>query len=234
MSALFVESGPFSYTVHFSTKRRSVALQIKQGKLLIRVPFGYSLPDVEALLASKMAWISKHLQHSQQHISPDWLTLRQLPFLGDRLAITLTQGCKRSVVQCGEEIQICLSNRVSADKITDNALMLLRSWYQQQAYSWFTQRVDYWQKLMQLNAEVVMIGNWKTKWGYCKSDAELGFNWRLLMAPSWVADYVVVHELAHLRYLNHSEQFWQLVEQYFPQRRDAVVWLKQNQHWMTL
>ena len=155
-------------------------------------------------------------------------------FLGDRLLLTLTRGGKGSVIQRDEEIHICLSNRISADRVADHALMLLRSWYQQQAYSWFSQRVDYWQNIMRLDAEMVVIGNWKTKWGYCKSGAELGFNWRLLMAPSWVADYVVVHELAHLKHMNHSAQFWQLVEQYFPQRRHAVDWLKQNQHWMTL
>jgi predicted metal-dependent hydrolase len=68
----------------------------------------------------------------------------------------------------------------------------------------------------------------RSRWGSCAPDGTLAFSWRLVMAPDWVLDYVVAHEVAHLRELNHSERFWALVAQLTPHRDAAVAWLKEN------
>ncbi|MBZ9613558.1 M48 family metallopeptidase [Rheinheimera maricola] len=234
MPAVVVKAEHFNYCVYFSAKRRSIALQVKQGQLSVRAPLGCSLLDVEALVVSKQSWVLKHLQHNKSQIAPDWLMLQQLPYLGDTLMVSILSGKRQWVEMSGNQIYLWVSNKCKADDMTKKAAELARKWYQQQAHIWFVERVSYWQQLMNLYPGVMVVGNWKTKWGYCKSDAEVGFNWRLLMGPAWVADYVVIHELAHLKHLNHSREFWRLVEQYCPQRRLAIEWLKQNQYWMTI
>src|SRR5947209_4978659 len=74
----------------------------------------------------------------------------------------------------------------------------------------------------------IRIGDPRSRWGSCSTRGTLSFSWRLVMAPSWVADYVVVHELCHLRQMNHSRRFWQLVDEAYPSRRAAQAWLKRH------
>ncbi|GAB2925726.1 M48 family metallopeptidase [Rheinheimera gaetbuli] len=234
MSALVIDSPSFSYQLYYSKKRRSVALQIKQGELIVRAPLGYCLSDIQKLVEKKKSWISKHLQQAQQQVKPDWLMQRQVPVLGIMMPLHLQFGLKSQVQHVEYCLTVTVSTRTAAQNFQRRALVLIQQWYQEQAACWFTERVAYWQNRMQLRAGELVIGNWQTKWGYCKSTAQLGFNWRLLMAPAWVADYVVVHELAHLKHLNHSSRFWRLVTLHYPQAELAKVWLRQNQHQLAL
>lgn len=234
MSALKIESGPFSYSVHYSARRQSVALQVKQGQLTVRAPLGYSLSAIKALVQHKQQWILKHLQQVTLQSKPQWLAKQQLPLLGSIKVLTERRGKKSTVLYDEFCITVIVSSRVQPQRYQQVLLTLLQKWYQQQALNWFNQRVSYWQNSMGVRSGNIVIGNWRTKWGYCKSTAELGFNWRLMMAPDWVADYVVVHELAHLEHLNHSAHFWHLVYAHYPQAEHAKNWLKHNQHLLEL
>jgi predicted metal-dependent hydrolase len=74
----------------------------------------------------------------------------------------------------------------------------------------------------------IRLKDTRSRWGSCAPDGTLAFSWRLVMAPGWVLDYVVAHEVAHLRELNHSPQFWQVLAGLTPHRDAAVAWLKEN------
>lgn len=92
----------------------------------------------------------------------------------------------------------------------------------------FVERVRYYEKLMGLYSRRITIKNQKTRWGSCSSKKNLNFNYKLAYMPQEVMDYVVVHELAHLRHMNHSREFWALVEQYLPDYRERRRWLKEH------
>ncbi|MFC7689737.1 M48 family metallopeptidase [Paeniroseomonas aquatica] len=74
----------------------------------------------------------------------------------------------------------------------------------------------------------LLLKDTRSRWGSCAPDGTLAFSWRLVMAPGWVLDYVVAHEVAHLRELNHSPRFWDTLQQLTPNREAAVAWLKEN------
>jgi predicted metal-dependent hydrolase len=90
-----------------------------------------------------------------------------------------------------------------------------------------TQRVAYYAEVMGISYGRISMRNQKTRWGSCSSDGNLNFNCRLLFLPSDLVDYVVVHELAHRRYMNHSPEFWREVERYMPDYRERRERLKQ-------
>lgn len=90
-----------------------------------------------------------------------------------------------------------------------------------------TQRVEYYAGLMGISYGRISMRNQKTRWGSCSSDGNLNFNCRLLYVPKELVDYVVVHELAHRRHMNHSPEFWQEVEQYLPDYRELRKRLRQ-------
>jgi len=102
------------------------------------------------------------------------------------------------------------------------------SWFYKKAEEIFDERLKYYCGIIGVKYHRFCIKAQKTRWGSCSSKGNLNFNWRLVMAPDWVLDYVVVHELVHLVHMNHSKEFWDAVAVYIPEYKKAVAWLKEN------
>lgn len=96
----------------------------------------------------------------------------------------------------------------------------------EEACKWFPPVVAEWSRKMGVSCRHITIRNQKTKWGSCSSRQNLNFNCLLMLAPEWVRQYVVVHELCHLTEMNHSPAFWQRVAQFMPNYKEAEAWLK--------
>ena len=92
----------------------------------------------------------------------------------------------------------------------------------------FTRKVEYYARIMGVSYGRISIREQKTRWGSCSSKGNLNFNWRLILAPEEVLDYVVVHELAHCREMNHSKAFYAVIESVLPDYRRAQRWLREN------
>lgn len=99
--------------------------------------------------------------------------------------------------------------------------------YRSQAKQVFARKVAWYAQQMQVSYGTIAIREQKTRWGSCSSRGNLNFNWRLILAPEPVLDYVVVHELAHRKEMNHSTRFWGIVEEMMPDYRQYRGWLKQ-------
>ena len=103
-------------------------------------------------------------------------------------------------------------------------------WLIRQAHMILPVRVMHFQQSTGGNVNEIHIKDQKTRWGSCSSKRNLNFNWRLVMAPPEVLDYVVVHELSHLTHMNHSRDFWELVGQVMPEYKQMRKWLRENGH----
>jgi predicted metal-dependent hydrolase len=110
----------------------------------------------------------------------------------------------------------------------DLAEGILERWYRQQAKAVVSGALELYRERMGVTYESLVIKDQKTRWGSCSSKGNLNFSWRLILAPKSVLDYVVVHELAHLREMNHSSRFWRIVEEYYGEYKAAERWLKEN------
>jgi predicted metal-dependent hydrolase len=104
----------------------------------------------------------------------------------------------------------------------------LRNFYRDSAREFFREKVDDYAKKMDVEYESVAVRNQRTRWGSCSAKKNLSFNWRLVMAPEDVAEYVVVHELAHLKEKNHTKTFWRIVREYMPEYKAKADWLEKN------
>ncbi len=104
----------------------------------------------------------------------------------------------------------------------------VRDWLKKQARSDLSQSVTVHSQHLGLRAKSITIRDQTTRWGSCSSTGGLSFSWRLILAPSFVLDYVAAHEVAHLEEMNHGPRFWKLVEQCIPDYRHAQKWLKNN------
>jgi predicted metal-dependent hydrolase len=105
---------------------------------------------------------------------------------------------------------------------------VFEAWYKQQARQALTERVALRAAFHMLTVSGVRISSARTRWGSCSSRGSLSFTWRLVLAPLEVIDYVIVHELAHLRVRNHSPEFWKEVGRMMPDYAQRKQWLKDN------
>ena len=112
--------------------------------------------------------------------------------------------------------------------VQSRAASLFETWYKKQARTVLTERVEFFARECGFNVKKIRISSARTRWGSCSTKGTLSFTWRLVMAPLEVIDYVVVHELCHLKELNHSKVFWSQVGVILPDYKLRRKWLKDN------
>lgn len=108
--------------------------------------------------------------------------------------------------------------------------LALEKRYRDAAKEYIPKRVEYYHQFTGGHFDKITIRDQKTRWGSCSASGTLSFNFRLMMAPPRVLDYVVVHELCHLTHMNHSKDFWNMVENILPDYKEHRKWLKENGH----
>jgi hypothetical protein len=140
----------------------------------------------------------------------------------------------------GSKREVVVERRPSSE-VTEDALRLaqhhvedtsvkraLETLYRRKAREIFEERAEFFAEEMGVEYEKIEIRNQRTKWGSCSTTGTLGLNWRLMMAPQEIVDYIVVHELAHLRESSHGDAFWSLVAQHDPEHEEHSRWLEMN------
>ncbi len=119
---------------------------------------------------------------------------------------------------------------LAGDEPKDPATLALEKRYRDAAKEYIPQRVEYYHSLTGGHYHKIAIRDQKTRWGSCSATGTLSFNYRLMLAPPRVLDYVVVHELCHLTHMNHSKAFWDMVASILPDYKEYRKWLKDNGH----
>lgn len=210
-----------------SPKRKSVGIQVlKDARVKVTIPFFLPKFYVNKILQEKEAWIrdarQKMLAHQATVLADDMYL-----YLGKTYHAELHPGQKELVQITGSNISFATSNQKFIKTY-------LTSWYKQQARKIIVARVNLYAKKASLSFTSIGITGAETRWGSCSSNKTLNFNWKLIMAPLEVIDYVVAHELAHLTELNHSRDFWETVRKIYPLYREYRTWLKRNGHTLTI
>jgi predicted metal-dependent hydrolase len=214
------------YLLKQSTRSIGYRLEIRHDSgLTVVVPKKFSRKYVDELLHKKEKWILRHLPGSK----PVQLSLfkkeadqgDKIPFMGGKLEICRISGNgKRPVVEL-QGTRLLVSGYDEARGISQ----ILERWYRQQASPVFTAKADAFQLSMGVRYREILIRGQRSRWGSCSHKGNLTFNWKLLMAPEQVIDYVIVHELAHLKHMNHSKNFWEMVARFCPKWKGHRKWL---------
>jgi predicted metal-dependent hydrolase len=182
------------------------------------------------VLADKARWIAATLQRvarEAEQVVPRRLEDGQtLPFAGRTLRLALYAGAPagryRAVLE-GEALALRIH-----DLEQETIRRALEAWYRQQARTVFGERLATYNAVYGFTFGRVAIKEQKSRWGSCSRQGNLNFNWRLLLAPLPVLDYVVIHELCHLKELNHAARFWALVARACPDYAARRRWLRQH------
>ena len=205
------------------SRRKTVALIIENdGNLVIRAPLKVSQKEIEKLILKKADWIRERQAWLQLHCA--------LPhrFIEGELFYYLGNTYPLIIVQRQSQPLIFLNGFRLDCKFLPEVERIFISWYRNQACKILTERVSALASYHQLSYKSIRITSARTRWGSCSSQGTLSFPWRLVMAPSEVIDYIVLHELAHLKYRNHSWTFWKFLEDLYPMYRLQRKWLKEH------
>jgi len=204
--------------------RRTVILKITPKGLIVNAPILMANYKIDQLLHKKSKWIQKKLLLTINNEEPFELQNNMKFKIFDKeLLISLREGENNISI---EKNQCSIDFKNLSDHLKLKKFFLI--WIKKYALNYFTQRVEELCIKNNLKVRATFISNAKTRWGTCNSRKEIRLNWRLVQAPSFVIDYVICHELSHLKFMNHSSDFWQQVQLLFPNYKKAELFLKEN------
>lgn len=203
-----------------SKKRTSVGIQVLQDATIkVTIPYFFPKSHIPKILDEKKEWIHNAQQKMlalQKAKTPEGIYL----YLGKQYPLMVRSG-QKELIEVSDKLYIANFN----EKYLKTHLI---SWYKQEARKIIVERVALYAQKANLEYRSVAITSAETRWGSCSSNKTLNFNWKLVMAPLEVIDYVVSHELAHLTEMNHSRGFWETVRKMYPLYREYRTWLRRN------
>jgi hypothetical protein len=223
---LFVLDGePIEVRVRESSRVRVSRLVVGPRRPLeIVVPRRITTAEIDRILESRRAWIREQTARFRAIASrPGALGLVRAgfaPLAGGHVPIVMTRGARSVAELCAGQLTV--------GGPVDEAGEAVGRWYRREARARIEQAAAREGSRLGLRYERIAIRDQSTRWGSCSSSGTLSFSWRLVLAPPAVLEYVVVHELCHLREPNHSNRFWQLVDAASPQRRAHGRWLREH------
>ncbi len=220
-------------------KRRSIGFVVSEDGLVVRAPRWVTQPGIDEALQEKAGWIVRKIAEMQQRrasslsASIRWEDGASLPFLGQplQLVVDSEQRVARSgAVWRVEEgapgspsrLYLALPPSAGRTQIRD----LVQAWFIQSARQHFLARLAHFAPLLGVHYTSLRLSSAETRWGSAKSDGSIRLNWRLMHYAPAVIDYVVAHELAHLRVMDHSPRFWDTVAEVVPNHRALRQQLK--------
>ena len=213
------------------SRRKSIGFLVGADGLVVRAPNWVTLREVDAAVQEKSAWIVAKLQQfkerqtEQFQTAIEWRHGAQVPFLGRTVQLcVLERGVGRVLGQDlspDQVLPVTVPPGASVTQVRDAAQV----WLKKQAKALFEQRLHHFAPLLGVRWQKLSLSSASTRWGSARNDGHIRLNWRLIHLPISQIDYVVVHELAHLREMNHSPRFWETVGEVMPdyaQRRKAL------------
>ena len=211
-----------NYDIVFSQRKKLTITVERNRSVKVYAPEGTSIEKIKAIVESKKLWIYEKTRHQQKYDQlphapgKELVSGESLPYLGKNYQIEL--------VDTDEGIRFTQKFLVPRSSIGNK--QVFQNWYQEKAKEKILPRVLSHAKNLGVAYKEAKIGDSKLRWGSCTPENNVIFNWRLIKAPMFVIDYVIVHELAHLLESNHTPIFWNIVKAQIADMEKAKQWLK--------
>ena len=214
------------YKIIYSA-RKTIALEINQEGLTIRAPQRTPKKVIHNLIKEKESWIDKKLKNwESKRLQKKNLyqnTTNQIWFKGSQFNLRTDGNVNDYLIQENNDKTVLYNEK---DFEVDR-------FYQQELSSYIRPRIILFSQKLQVEVNTIRIKKLKSRWGSCSSKKNLNFNLSLIKTPTSIIDYVIAHEVSHLKEMNHSPAFWEVVESIYPKYKEAKIWLKENgRYWI--
>ena len=207
------------------TKRKKTAsIEIKDGLIRVLVPNSLTDKRVDTLLEQRASWINKKIRLQAEmppYRSKEYVNGETFRYLGRnyRLKLVNTDTTTTRLKNGYLEVPAQGEKAIHAS---------LTDWYTSHALAKLDEKTDRYAKTLNVEPSSVTVKDYKSRWGSCSTSGDITYNWRIIIAPHRIVDYVVIHELCHLVEHNHSDKYWKQVESLVPDYRERRAWLKTN------
>jgi len=229
LRAVQTPDGLLTFQLQRRRGRKRVAIHVlPQGTVEVRAPWSTPVRWIDEFVVQHSAWIRQRLADLPPPIQ--YTTGTAVPFQGERLRLEVLPGlfAAGEIRRKGDRLLVSVGGVGNDEELHKAVRDLLRRWLMQQALEVCRQRVSYWSQRLGVAPAKVTIKDMSTRWGSCSQRGNLSISYRIVMAPPWVMDYLLVHELCHLRHMDHSAAFWAAVKDAFPQADAARRWLREH------
>lgn len=212
------------YDVRHSADATESRIDVDIHGVTVVVPASEEVQPTE-LLKENAVWIidkrRRYDSYRQQAPERTFEAGENFPFLGKDRELAIEPRRKHEITEASIRLRQSAIEQSSVEQVLEN-------FYRSRARDHLTERVDHYAERMDVDYESLELRNQRTRWGSCSTNGTISLNWRLVMAPPEIVDYLVVHELAHLTEQHHGRAFWQLVGEHVPDYKAKAEWLKEN------
>ncbi len=209
-------------------RRRSIGIVIDDDGLRVAAPGHAPIAEVEAFIREKTRWVLRKLSEWRAAPKPqvvNWSEGTTIALLGEPVRIALLPG-ERGIRLQDDQLAIGLAPQAEAAALRKRGI----AWFKARAHALLGERLAHYALRLGVPTPVLTLSNARTQWGVCRADGHVRLNWRLIHLPLHLIDYVVAHELAHLREMNHSARFWAVVGRLYPDYALARAELRSCNH----
>lgn len=239
LRSISVDGESYDYYLRRSKRAKNLILHVDiEHGIEVVVPWYVAYRAAEKFVWDKRSWIveavGKYEDLKKRLPDRKYESGEELPYLGNQIELKIEKSSSarskvdlQKVAASKDILSVSLGPRSGVSEVIER-------WYRKQARSLFALYANELSSQLGEKVSSISIRNQKTQWGSCSSAGKLSFNWRLLLAPREVAIYVVVHEVAHLKYKNHSKEFWQCVSKLDPRQKEHRMWLRKKGYTLVL
>ena len=208
--------------IRTSRRSKSISLKIRNGELEVSCPYNTSEIFLKNLIESKKEWIKKNIDRSRKnHKNIDQISHGFITYKGEVLKLVYEKSNFEGIAVEDNKLKIFYSDESKSKK-------LIIEWLKLQANNFLRARLSFLSKRISIEFNSLTIKSYTARWGSCNIKGDIFLNWKLIMLPESVIDYVLIHELAHINVPNHSREFWKLVKKKDPNYCKNKRWLKDN------
>jgi predicted metal-dependent hydrolase len=230
-----IEGDGFVAELRRTDRRKTASIKITEGKVVVIVPKSLSIKEINDLVVEKQNWIKQKLaihKDTPKAISKKFVAGESFSYLGKNYSLIIEPG-PQSTCKIHQDNFIVSVNNLKVDS-TSEIKQLLRKWYQQQAEIILLEKTEKYAEIIDVRPSKITIKTFKSRWGSCSIHGNIQYNWKIIMAPECIINYLIVHELCHILHHNHSPLFWKTVAKYHPSFKESKAWLKTNANLLDL
>jgi predicted metal-dependent hydrolase len=224
----YIEGNGFIAEVIRTSRIKTADVRVEEGTVSVVVPMELAQDRICKILTDKNQWI-KHKMILHREAMPvsakEYVSGESFSYLGRNYRLKVNRWHFKPVKLVQGRLVVTVPQGTDQPYMVRNALV---RWYKSHAESKLQEKVARYAEVVGVEPLGMGIKTFKSRWGSCSVKGKIDFNWKIIMAPNRIVDYVVVHELCHLKHHDHSPQFWKLVERVVPDYLECKNWLKAN------
>ena len=221
--------------VERTNRKRTISFKVKNHKLIIKTPRSVSKKTLDDLIRRKQHWIKQKaiLSFEEQNLkNREFIDDEKFYFRGNEYRLSLILGRKKAVKIEGGLLRVSYVDDKS--RVRSAIKRLLEEWYIKESTKILKVRTEELAQQMRVQPCGITVKNYNSKWGSCTSKNKISYNWRIIMAPDDIVDYLIIHELCHIIEHNHSKNFWHHVGTHCEDFQKKRKWLRENGHMLVL